>query len=88
MKPNPLDPYHVILELVKDLHSTNLTRQNQILELRDQNRKLMSDSAGYAEAQKTRVQILTWIRNWRERKATKIEWVDLINQIYTELDNQ
>jgi hypothetical protein len=88
MKPNPLDPYHVILELVKDLHSTNLTRQAEILDLRSQNRKLMSDSAGLAEANKTRVQILNWIRNWRERKATKIEWVDLINQIYTELENQ
>jgi len=89
MKPNPHDPYHVILELIKDLHSTNLTRQKEILELRDQNRKLMSDSAGYEESKKLRLEILKWIRNWRDSKPVKkSEWVALINQIYDALDNQ
>jgi hypothetical protein len=44
MKANPHDPHHVILDLVKDLHSTNLSRQKEIMVLREQCRQLMSDS--------------------------------------------
>lgn len=89
MKANPLDPHHVLLDIIKDLHSTNLTRQNQILELRDQVRKEIANAAGYTDLKRARIDILGWIIRWRDSKPKKKgEWVQLIDQIYNALEHQ
>jgi hypothetical protein len=80
MKPNPTDPHHVLLSLITDLHSTNLSRQKELLELRDQNRKLMSDSNGYRELNEDRLKVTKKIQTLAER-PTKADLQNLINEI-------
>ncbi len=89
MKPNPTDPHHVLLSLITDLHSTNLSRQKELLELRDQNRKLMSDSNGYRELSEDRLKVLAWIRLSKgSRRPNKGDLQKLLNEIYELHDNR
>lgn len=43
MKPNPIDPYHVLLDLIKDLHADRLIRQNKLVEVTENRDSLMRE---------------------------------------------
>lgn len=73
---DPYDPHHVILGLVTDLQSTNLQRQKQILDLRENNRSLTTESVEQrrrAERAEAKIRVaLSYLDSTKSPKGTLV----------------